>query len=144
MIELPQLEEHLKSLKKEQWSKLFSLLEPLNSNLEHGTLMDGKKQPDGTIPFPFYVMGPVIEKLIHVIYELDIAPAFDWTSWIEGRQILNNEKQDFNTLSPVALCKLLTLILRNDRFMEGFLLSRCNDGTMARIISALRKKFSPE
>lgn len=144
MIELPLLEEHLKSLKKEQWAKLFSLLEPLNSNLEHGKLIGSKKQSDGTVTFPFFDIGPVVERLVHVIYELNIAPAFDWDSWIEGRQILNNQNRDFSTLSPIALCKLLTLILRKDRFLEGFLVSRCNDGTMSRIIGALKKKFSPD
>ena len=66
MIELPLLEEHLKSLKKEQWAKLFSLLEPLNSNLKHGKLMGSKKQSDGTVTFPFYDMGPVTERLVQV------------------------------------------------------------------------------
>jgi hypothetical protein len=138
LIELPKLAEHLYSLKDGDWTKLFDLLKELNSVKQYGELKGmNKLQQDQSI-LPYYVTVPVVDKFLKVVHELNIVPNFDWPAWKGGKEILNNKMQDFEELDVVSLCKLFTVIIRSDKFNEGFLINSFNDGTVQRIISALK------
>ncbi|OFX52733.1 MAG: hypothetical protein A2046_05500 [Bacteroidetes bacterium GWA2_30_7] len=61
---------------------------------------------------------------------------------MEGKEIINNKELDYNCLEIETLCKLFTLIIRNDRFNDGFLVHNLQNGTIFKIIKALEFKIS--
>jgi len=48
--------------------------------------------------------------------------------------------QEFENLDSITLCKLLTTIVRADRFNDGLMISYFNDGTISAIIQDLKKQ----
>ena len=141
MIELPELQGHLHKLSKQKWSKLFELLPEMGKPQEFGRTGGMEKLDDGTFSFPFSVPSEIVSKFFETVNELNIIPAFDWPDWNEGKQILRNREYDYNKLDAVTLCKLMTCIIRSDRFCDGALEGSFQNGTMQRIIRALENKF---
>lgn len=75
------------------------------------------------------------------MYDLNLVLKFDWGAWEEGKEILNSGEQNFFALEPVTLCKLLTALIRTDRFMDGTLVSNFVNGTIIKIIKALQDNY---
>jgi hypothetical protein len=140
LIELSKLPEHLRALKSEDWAKLFDLLKESSSVKQFGELKGMEKLQQENSTFPYYINAAVVDKFLKVVRELDIVPDFDWPGWKEGKEILNDEMQDYEKLDEVTLCKLFTVIIRSDRFNEGYLAGSFNDGTVQKIIGALKNK----
>ena len=59
--------------------------------------------------------------------------------WPEGKAMLQNKSQDFDNLDLATLCKLITTIIRADRFNDGYLISRFENGTILKIIKAIKR-----
>lgn len=55
---------------------------------------------------------------------------FDWAHWNEGRAFLKSNKSDFNKVDEAFCYKLLTGILKSDRFNDGLLLSHMENGNL--------------
>src|SRR4051812_32994364 len=140
MIPLPELEAHLKTISKNEWSKLFDLLTEMEKPQEFGTMQESKKLEDGMVSFPCWISSDIVSKYLQIVDELNIIPAFDWGDWQEGKEILRNKNEDYNQLDTITLCKLMTCIIRSDRFSDGALVGSFQDGTMQRIIGALKNK----
>jgi hypothetical protein len=65
---------------------------------------------------------------------------FDWREWKEGQEMINDPEQDYSQLDSVTLCKLLTLIVRAERFYEGYLNKSLQNGSVLKIVTALVNK----
>jgi hypothetical protein len=144
MIELSHFDEHLKSLKSEDWSKLFNLFDQMHMDRNFWEIIEPEKLPDGTHTFPYYRETAVVDRFVHTCYELNIIPKFDWTVWTEGSDILNNTQQNYRDLDTVTLCKLITLVIRADRFNEGYLISCFEKGIFQKMVAALKDNIYPE
>jgi hypothetical protein len=131
MIDLMKLPDHLKAIREEDWSKLFDLIPEINQTTRFGEHMGLHIEP-----------SEVVRDFLEIADELDIIPAFDWTDWHEGKAILRNHKQDYEKLDAVTICKLFTVIIRTDRFASGTLVLSFKDGTISKMINALKNKFS--
>ena len=55
------------------------------------------------------------------------------------KNILKQEHYDFNPLDTLTLCKLLTTIVRADRFTDGLLISFFEKSTILNILTALKQ-----
>ena len=53
------------------------------------------------------------------------------------KNILKQEHYDFNLLDTLTLCKLLTTIVRADRFTDGLLISFFEKSTILNILKAI-------
>ena len=142
MIETAAFTEHLKSLTDSDWNTLFDLQAEIETAEKFGELHLMDKTADGFIQLPFWDLAPVAEQFIKVVYNLELLPAFDWPKWKNGKKMLQNKDQDFNVLNIVTLCKLLTVIIRADRFNDGLLVRYFKNGTIQKIIKALQNKVS--
>lgn len=84
----------------------------------------------------------IVSRFQYVVYEIGIIHSFDWGSWEKSKKLARNPKTDFNKLDIKTLCMLITAIVRNDRFCEGALVSSFEDGTMLKILKALRENIN--
>ena len=80
---------------------------------------------------------------MHIVYRLPIIISFDWGAWEEGREIASNEEFDFDTIDIPAKCKLITVIVRNDRFCDGVLVSAFESGQILRILKSIERQILP-
>ncbi len=139
MVSLENFEEHLQTLTANDWHKLFALLPELETCTTFGEVKGGEELADGSISDIYVLPSKVVDKIFYAICDLNLIPIFDWTSWREGQSILENQDFDYTTLDTVTLCKLLTVIVRTDRFCEGFFVSTFKKGVMQNILNALKK-----
>ena len=78
---------------------------------------------------------------MHIVYRLPIIIGFDWGAWEAGKT--SYDDFDLDTLDLPAKCKLITAIVRNDRFCEGALVSAFESGLILRILKSIEKQILP-
>ena len=62
---------------------------------------------------------------------------FDWMSWDFGKSALQNRFGDnFSHYDLETLNKFIIAIVRNDKYCEGYLVSKFSDGTILSILKA--------
>ena len=137
MIDIKDFDDDINQLSIADWNKLFSLKTEIAIAENYGTLCGGEQLDTGVFTFPYWEKSEIVEKAVHVILTLQLTPVFDWASWSEGKSILLNADFVYNTLDVISLCKLLTTIIRADRFNEGYLVSCFEKGIVLKIITAL-------
>jgi hypothetical protein len=141
MTTLENLNMHLNSIPLDAWEELFDLLPEIESTTEFGTLKGMERMPDDSLSGPYWEPSDVVFRFTGIVLRLGITPVFDWGIWQEGKDILSYSAQDFSIYDTITLCKLFTLMIRADRFNEGFLIQCFKKGNVKGIILALEKKI---
>jgi len=134
--------DHIYKISKEDWNELFKLIPEIENTFVFGELIVGDKTSDGDLVFPYMISSEIVNKFHDTIYDKNIEIVFDWGNWDEGRDILENENKDYSNLDLITLVKLITTIVRNDRFSTGYLVSKFKDGTILKILNRLKDVIS--
>ena len=82
------------------------------------------------ISMPYFEYSEAVLAFIREMYELEWVHSFDWMAWAgsaEGKR-LSSSPAAIATASEADLSKVLTTILRSDRFSEGALASAIEGG----------------
>jgi hypothetical protein len=101
----------------------------LDAEAEHGRWAGGDRVEGGdAVQMPYVVYGEAVHRTIAAVYALGASRPFDWRSW-DG---LNRYPQGRGLDSaPVAeSVRMVTAIVRADRFFEGTILATLDDGTL--------------
>ncbi|MEA5032131.1 MAG: DUF6508 domain-containing protein [Sphaerochaeta sp.] len=134
-VHLQDLSAHLAEISQDQWKKLFDLIPEIENTTYFGevTCKDGIIYPS--------TWAEIVNRFHEYVYEIGLVVDFDWPHWDEGKQILSIEDPDLFKYPAVTLCKLLTAIVRSERFVEGNLIAYFEDGTILKILRALEKHY---
>ena len=138
-MELDQISSHLQKIAPGDWNRLFDFIPKIQTCdkfVVGGGLVKDPKDPDILMITPI-VEAKVVGEFTELMYDLDLVIGFDWGKWDEGREIV--EKGVYKGLDVVTLLKLLTALIRNDRFCEGVLAGAMQDGTIVKILEAMKK-----
>ena len=73
---------------------------------------------------------------------MPIMISFDWQSWVEGEKIANDETFDFDEIDILTKCKLITALVRNNRFCEGYLVGVFESGMVLKILKSIEKQIT--
>jgi hypothetical protein len=125
---------------QKDWQLLFDLLPEIRRAKKFGKLVGAKQMADGNLSIPFWLEDEIVSRFYNAAYMLGIVLEFDWARWEDGIEILNSPGTDFYNLDLETLCKLLTFIVRCDKFCEGYLINCFETGQMAQIIEAVQAK----
>jgi hypothetical protein len=120
---------------------LLGLLPAIKKSKKFGKLVGAEKMEDGSISLPYWSEDEIVSEFFNTAYFLGIVVMFDWSAWSEGILILNDPMADFNEFDISTLCKLLTVIIRSDKFCEGYMINCFENGTVAAIIEAIQSKI---
>ena len=140
MIKTEPLSSRAEVFQQKDWQLLFDLLPEIRQAKKFGKLVGSKQMPDGNLSLPFWLEDEIVSRFFNATYFLGIVSGFDWARWEEGIEILNNPEADFYNYDLETLCKLLTFIVRCDKFCEGYLINCFDTGKMTRIIEAMQAK----
>ena len=135
-------EDKLSSYTRHDWRPLLDLIPKIETTSVFGEWPGGDKDADGTTAFPCCEPAPIVSCFLKAVYGIPIIIDFDWISWDEGRKIASDHDFDFDTVDLQTKCKLITAIVRNDRFCEGALVSAFDTGLILRILKSIEKKVS--
>lgn len=105
---------------------------------EWGVRHDNERNKAGVLIFPWVEQYPLIQDFVSFMYENSLMVKFDWTEWQVGRDwyALDDENK-YQQLNIETALKLLTAVIRNDRFNEGALVRAFEDTSFPKIIQKL-------
>ncbi|WP_439601846.1 DUF6508 domain-containing protein [Devosia sp.] len=115
---------------------------------EFGSWSALQRDEDGAILMPEYVQHPTASAFVQACYDDEwIATDFDWAAWATTREAasLRDDLGALEVATITQISKLLTVIVRQDRFVEGALASAFDSGLITRVLSraaTLAKHFS--
>jgi hypothetical protein len=138
----PEYIEYISTLTKKDWMKLTCFIPEIENTTEFETKIDYSKKADyseDTIYLPYYQEIELVWKFRNQFIELNLQLDFDWSHWEAGRQFISYLDQHINNLDLLTILKLLTAIIRNDRFCEGALASRFADGNILLLLKRLKE-----
>ena len=128
--------EQIHAFTQQDWQPLIELIPKIENSSKFG------EWEEEDILFPYCIEAPIVSQFLHIVYRLPIIISFDWGAWEEGRKIASNDDFDLDTLDLPAKCKLITAIVRSDRFSEGTLVSAFESGLILRILKSIEKQIS--
>jgi hypothetical protein len=139
----------LKNLTDKDWHDLASLEKDLRSHTKAwGTLKGGDKLADGGITMPYMIADPLVQRFTETLYSKHLLISFDWPHWDAGRKMFDQQGYDkFADVSIVDALKLISAVIRNDRFVEGALVSLFRSGDAVRLLQRVlyfRPKSAPK
>jgi len=132
--------EKMRALTQVEWQLLFNLIPEIEAIDKFAELEEGETLEDGTVELPYFQPAEIVGELIDVVIGLDLVINWNWVEWEEGDDILCDTEQNFSKLKIITLCKLLIMIVKADEFDEGFLVNNFEDGTVLKILKALKRK----
>ncbi|OYW43868.1 hypothetical protein B7Z28_00520, partial [Candidatus Saccharibacteria bacterium 32-45-3] len=129
----------LKKLTDEDWQQI----EELNSQIQShsgswGKMAGGDKDGHGVIQMSYASPDPLVDKFLEVWYDKHLVIPFDWSEWDEGREwYASTDASKYDSLDTETALKLLTAVIRNDRFNEGALMYAFESGAFPKIVNKL-------
>ena len=132
----------ISSIKIDQWQSLFDLISQIEKTRSFGEYVASDEISEGIHTFPYVASADIVDEFVSIAYELNIVIAFDWPQWKEGEVMLNNPDTKYAELDLITLCKLISIIIRADRFVEGFLVGCFEEGSILTILHALKERVA--
>jgi len=103
-----------------------------------GVQRESERNTDGVLIFPWVEQSPLIQDFVSFMYENKLMVKFSWVEWQEGRDwYAIDDGAKYEKLDVEKALKLLTAVIRNDRFNEGALVRAFEDETFPKIIHKL-------
>lgn len=137
-------ENHIQTINfytRQDWKPLFDLISQIESipNFDHSESIEINNK-DSVVHIPHVKEVSIVREFRKVVYEIPIMIGFDWGAWDEGRRMVNGSAFDFDSVDIPTKCKLITAIVRNDRFCEGALIDAFESGLILEILKSLKKQ----
>jgi hypothetical protein len=133
--------EKINSISKLEWSPLLNLIPIIERTQNFGELKGGGKLRESLFLMPCMSPSEVISQFVTLSYELQIIINFDWGSWDEGRKMASDGNFNYDSIDIPTKCKLITAIVRNDRFCEGVLVESFESGLILKLLKSIEKQI---
>ena len=96
---------------------------------------------------PYYTLSPLASSFVRTCYEMDWVKPFDWAKWMRSPEAtqLRSDPAALESATWEQLSRVLTVVIRQDRFVEGALGSAFDSGLLGRVVrraSALAQDVS--
>lgn len=130
---------HLLSIPEESWDTLWALIPKIEKADQFGR-WEGVESMGVGLQMPYYVEGDIIESFLAIVQELGLLPVFDWINWAEGKKIVESADLRPEDHSFEDYCKILTVIIRGNRFNEGLVGNSFEQGLILKLLYAMKDK----
>ena len=100
-----------------------------------GQWAGGERLPDGSIQMPWYELSPEPAQFVDDVRGAGWVTPFDWPAWLsspDGERLVR-DPQAVADASPDDLGRLLTALVRQERFGDGTLAAANDSGLLAAI-----------
>ena len=133
--------ERINSYSVFDWSPLLELIPKIEKTQEFGKLITGEKNENGVIIMPYWNENAIVIQFQKIVYNMPIIVSFDWDSWKERHNISQDKDFDFDSIDIPTKCKLITAVVRNDRFCDGALIAAFENGLILKILKSIEKQL---
>lgn len=133
--------ETINGFSKNDWKPLLDLIPEIEKTNNFGEMKAGEKNEEGISIMPYWVESTIVSRFHQTVYDLPIVIGFDWGSWNEGRKIVHDKNFNFNSIDIPTKCKIITAIVRNDRFCDGALVSAFESGLVLKLLKSIESQL---
>lgn len=114
--------------------------------IDFGTWVTSEPRPDGVIQMPYVELGADGLRFLRDVGSLGLVVPFDWRRWLSGPDgsAYREDRTRIAAAPPDDVTRLLTSIVRSDRFNEGELLDAFETGLLATIAARARDLAGPD
>ena len=134
------IERLLQAAPEERWAELWEAVAALDAEDDHGQWAGASER--GQLQLPYVVYSEAVERTSSCIFALGASLPFDWPTWDGLRRYPGGRGLE---AAPVAeAVRMVTAVVRADRFSEGTILAALGDGTLAAAIGRLRRWHDEE
>lgn len=130
--ELNPYKDKIESLSEQDWQTLLDLIPEIEKTESFGRVAESPGQ------FPHYVPEEIVNIFFEIVHRIGIIIPFDWTRWETGRLILKDKDFDFSTISLIDKCKVITMLIRLDRFSEGTFVEAFESGLILNLLKSIK------
>jgi hypothetical protein len=117
------------------WDRLWMIADALPAGADQVTWQRPEHGEPLYFPFPLY--SDAVNELQTLVYELGLISSFDWMSW-PGTQRYTAGTGIASARAAEA-ARLMTAIIRGERFCDGTVAEALRDGTLATVLARARK-----
>lgn len=127
----------ISDLSEDDWKQIGDLNNRIQTHTgSWGEMITESKTEPGTMVWPYSDEDPLVKEFVKLWYEKNLVVPFDWSDWQEGRDwYASTDDAKYNALDYETALKLLTAVIRNDRFNEGAILRSFESGDFPKIIN---------
>lgn len=145
-----EIEHRLRAAADKRWQELWDAVKALALEPEKGRwaggetvetiVVDGVEKP--VIQMPYVIYSAAVFDVLAKVYGLGASQPFDWRAWDGLNRYPNGRGLDE---APVAeSTRMITAVVRADRFGEGTLLASLEDGTFMAAVGRLRRWYEEQ
>ncbi len=131
----------INSLSKSHWQPLLDLIPEIKAKGNFSIAPKIEEDKNGVLIVPCFSAAAVVGKFHYTFEELGFMVSFDWGSWKEGREILEGKTFNFDSIDIPTKCKLISMIIRNDRFCDGYLVSTFESGLILKVLESIERQL---
>jgi hypothetical protein len=103
-----------------------------------GVSKGGEKTASGAIQMPYIENDPLLLEFITFMYEKGLTIIFNWKDWDEGGRLYKSEDPTkYDDVDLATALKLITAVIRQDRFAEGSLAGAFESGGFPKLVNRL-------
>jgi hypothetical protein len=136
--------DRIKSYPKSHWSPLLELIPEIEQaeKFEHDIDPEFEaKFARGIIDLSGSNETELVGRFRDLVYEMSIMIDFDWGKWDEGRTMVRNRNFNYDSVDIPTKCKLITAVVRNDRFCDGALAEAFESGLILKILKSIERQI---
>lgn len=110
-----------------------------------GQWAESRTEGGGTLQLPHFDLSPEAEAFLAEVGRGGwIINGFDWKAWnVTPEAVALRRGDGFDRATPIALARLLTALVRQDRFVEGTLVEAHESGLLRRIVARAAELVAP-
>jgi len=134
--------ETINSFSKNDWLPLLDLIPKIVKVKKFGDDTEAMKLLEqGILDMNPYEEHPIVQQFRYVVYSIPIMIDFNWGAWDEGCHIVSDEDFEYDSIDIPIKCKIITAIVRNDRFCSGRLVEAFESGMMLKVLKSIRNQL---
>ena len=122
---------------------LASLLPAFEApDAEFGTWEGGDEVEPGTFTMPWFSHSELTSRFLEVAYcDGWVRPDFDWPAWAQTpeAQRLRDDREALEQATVLELARLLTVVIRSERFGEGAVAEAIESGLVAAVLRRIEQ-----
>lgn len=128
------------------WAPILAFLPRFQSpGFTAGTRRGGAAAEDGVLQLPWVELSGDLRRFVATLYGQGAIVVFDWASWAHSTGArLADDPGALARADIDDLRRLLTAIVRQDRFSEGSLLGAFDSGLIVRILERVAELVAKE
>jgi len=138
-IDLTDFPAYLESLTRDDWQPIFGLIPEIEKAEDFGSVEGGEEIEPGVFEFPYSSPSALVSRFEKLAYELNIVIHFNWAGWDEGIELLSGDQTRLDNIDLITCCKLITAILRSNRFCDGALIEFFESGFALRVLRRMEE-----